>query len=33
MKSKAFFIIFKELSMKQTTEIFSEGEGPTLITG
>ena len=30
MKSKAFFIIFKGFSMKQITEIFLEGEGPTL---
>ena len=31
MKYKAFFIIFKGLSMKQTMQIFSEGESPTLI--
>ena len=30
MKSKAFFIIFKGLSMKQITEIFLEGESLTL---
>ena len=26
---KVFFIIFKELLMKKTTQIFSEGESPT----
>ena len=30
VKLKTFFIIFKGLSMKQTTQIFLEGEGPTL---
>ena len=30
MKKKAFFIIFKGLSMKQITQIFLEGESPTL---
>ena len=30
MKSKACFIVFKGLSMKQITEIFLEGESPTL---
>ena len=30
MKQKAFFIIFKELSIKQTIEIFLEGESPSL---
>ena len=30
MKKKPFFIIFKGLSMKQKTQIFSEGESPTL---
>ena len=28
---KAFFIIFKGLSMKQITQLFLEGESPTLI--
>ena len=31
MKYKAFFIIFKGLSMKQTKQFFSEGESPTFI--
>ena len=31
IKSIALFIIFKKLSMKQITEIFLEGENPTLI--
>ena len=31
MKQKAFFINFKGLSVKQITQIFSEGESPTLI--
>ena len=31
MKQKAFFIIFKGLLMEQITQIFSEGESPTLI--
>ena len=30
MKYKAFFIIFKGLSMKQKTQIFLKGESPTL---
>ena len=30
MKGKAFFIIFKGLSMKQITQFFLEGEGLTL---
>ena len=30
MKWKAFFIFFKELSMKQITQFFWEGETPTL---
>ena len=30
MKQKAFFIIFKGLSIKQITQIFLEGESPTL---
>ena len=30
MKLKAFFFIFKGLSMKQITQIFLEGESPTL---
>ena len=30
VKSKAIFIIFKELSIKQITQIFLEGERPTL---
>ena len=30
MKLKTFFIIFKELSIKQITQIFLEGESPTL---
>ena len=30
MKGKAFFIIFKGLSMKQITQFFLEGESPTL---
>ena len=30
MKQKAFFIIFKELSMKQITQFFLEGESPIL---
>ena len=29
----AFFIIFKGLSLKQTTQIFLKGESPTLIRG
>ena len=28
---KAFFILFKGLSMKQITQLFLEGESPTLI--
>ena len=28
---KHFFILFKRFSMKQTTNIFMEGESPTLI--
>ena len=31
MKQKAFFITFEGLSMKQITQIFLEGEIPTLI--
>ena len=31
MKWKAFFIIFKGLSIKQITQIFLEGESLTLI--
>ena len=31
MKQKAFFIIFKGLSMKQIIQFFLEGEGLTLI--
>ena len=31
MKQKAFFIIFKGLSMKQVTQILVEGESPNLI--
>ena len=30
MKEKAFFIIFKGLSLKQITQIFLEGDGPDL---
>ena len=30
MKQKAFFIIFKGLSMKQITQFFLEGGSPTL---
>ena len=30
MKSKAFFIVFKGLLMKQITKIFLEGKSPTL---
>ena len=30
IKKKAFFIIFKGLSMKEITYIFLEGESPTL---
>ena len=30
MKQKAFFIIFKGLSMEQTMQIFWEGESSTL---
>ena len=30
MKQKAFFIIFKGLSMKQIKETFFEGDSPTL---
>ena len=30
MKQKAFFINFKGFSMKQITQIFVEGESPTL---
>ena len=30
MKEKAFFIIFKRLSINQITQTFLEGEGPTL---
>ena len=30
MKGKAFFIIFKGLSMKQITQFFLEGESLTL---
>ena len=30
LRSKAFFIIFKRLSIKQIAQIFLEGEGPTL---
>ena len=30
MKQKAFFTIFKGLSMKQITQFFLEGESPTL---
>ena len=30
MKLKAFFIIFKGHSIKQITQLFLEGEGPTL---
>ena len=29
-KQKEFFIIFKEPSIKQVTQVFLEGEGPTL---
>ena len=29
----AFFIIFKGLSLKHTTQIFLKGESPTLIRG
>ena len=32
MKQKAFFIIFKGLSIKQITQIFLKGESPTLKT-
>ena len=32
MKQKAFFVIFKELWMKQITKSFLEGESPSLIT-
>ena len=32
MKSKAFFMIFKGLSMKQITQFFLEGESSTLVT-
>ena len=31
MKQKAFFIIFKRLSVKQITQIFLEGDSPTFI--
>ena len=31
IKQKAFFIIFKGLSVKQITQFFLEGESPTLI--
>ena len=30
MKYKAFFIIFKEISIKEITQFFLEGESPTL---
>ena len=30
IKQKAFFNIFKRLSIKQITQIFLEGENPTL---
>ena len=30
MEQKVFFIIFKGLSVKQTTQIFLDGESPTL---
>ena len=30
MKQKAFFIIFKGRSLKQITQIFLEGDSPTL---
>ena len=30
MKQKAFLIIFEGFSIKQLTQIFLEGEGPTL---
>ena len=30
MKSKAFFINFKRILLKQITKIFLEGESPTL---
>ena len=33
MKQKAFFIIFKGLSVKQITQFFLEGESPTLTYG
>ena len=32
IKSKAFFMIFKGLSMKQITQFFLEGERSTLVT-
>ena len=32
MKQKAFFIIFKGLSMKQIAQFVLEGESPTLIS-
>ena len=32
MKQKAFFMIFKGLSMKQITQFFLEEESPTLRT-
>ena len=31
MKQKGFFIILKELSINQITQIFLEGESPTLM--
>ena len=31
MKLKAFFIIFKRLSIKKIAQIFLEGESPVLI--
>ena len=31
MKQKAFFMIFKGLSIKQITRIFLEGESPALM--
>ena len=33
MKQKAFFFIFKGLSLKNIKEIFLEGESPTLKCG
>ena len=32
MKSKAFFIIFEGLSLKQIKNYFSKGESPTLMS-